>query len=159
MGRRASLFLGVLTLALAVVVAFVALASSERQRQLSGEKQEVASDFSTPPPAGIPSSTPTMAPSLEASPSPTIEWRVPASPMIGVDVPVLERSFRVEGASLGSPITPPFDPDTIANTLYYENDHAVRSADPGTDSNNTVYLTGHTWRGGDAAMKIGRAHV
>ena len=74
--------------------------------------------------------------------------------MIGLDVPALKRSFTVEGVSLGSPITPPFDSATVADTLYYENNHAVRGADPGTDAVNTVYVTGHTWRGGEAAMNV-----
>lgn len=74
--------------------------------------------------------------------------------MTGLEIPALKRSFVVEGVSLGSPIVPPFDAATVANTLYYENNHAVRGADPGTDATNTVYVTGHTWRGGDAAMNV-----
>lgn len=152
MGRRASLALGVLTLVLAGIVAFVALTPSERQREFPVSEQGVAPEVSVPPPS-IPSSVPSKSPLPEASPAPTV-WRVPASPMVGVEIPALKRSFRVEGVSLGSPITPPFEPDAVADTLYYENDHAVRGADPGTDSSNTVYLTGHTWRGGTAAMNV-----
>lgn len=132
----------------------MAFTSSERQPTASEGEQGVASEISAPLPSSTPSNRPTTAPLPEVSPTPTIEWRIPASPMIGLDAPALERSFRVEGASLGSPITPPFDPETVADTLYYESDHAVRGADPGTDSNNTVYLTGHTWRGGEAAMNV-----
>lgn len=74
--------------------------------------------------------------------------------MTGIEIPALRRSFTAEGVSLGSPIDPPFDPATVATTLYYESDHAVRGANPGTDAANTVYVTGHTWRGGDAAMNV-----
>ncbi len=154
MGRRTSLVLGVLTLVLAGIVACVAFTSSERQQTVLKGEQGMASAQPAPSPSSAPSSEQNTSPPPEASAAPTIEWRIPASPMIGVDVPAIERSFKVEGASLGSPITPPFDPDVIADTLYYENDHAVRGADPGTDSNNTVYLTGHTWRGGEAAMDV-----
>lgn len=154
MGRRASFVFGVLTLILAVVVAFVAFTSSERQAAASKRGQVTALETPVPLPPSTPSSEPTMTPSQEVSASPATMRRVPASPMIGLDVSALSRSFRVEGVSLGSPITPPFDSSTIADTLYYEANHAVRGADPGTDSLNTVYLAGHTWRDGAAAMNV-----
>ena len=150
MDRRTSLTLGVLTLALAGV--FLTLAMSERQPIPVQAGQGAASDVSAPSPSGMPDPTITMSPSKEASVSPAAVRRVPASPMLRLDIPALKRSFAVEGVSLGSPITPPFDAATVASTLYYENNHTVRGADPGTDAANTVYVTGHTWRGGDAAM-------
>lgn len=131
---------------------FVTLAMSERQPTPVRAEQGAVPAISAPPPYRTPEPAVTMSPSQEASTGPVLPRRIPASPMIGLDVPALTRSFAVEGVSLGSPITPPFDAATVADTLYYENNHAVRGADPGTDAGNTVYVTGHTWRGGDAAM-------
>lgn len=103
--------------------------------------------------------TPDMEPSQTLSAKPENERRIPASPMTGLEIPALGREFNTEGVSLGSPIDPPFDPATVATTLYYESDHSVRGAYPGTDTDNTVYVTGHTWRGGDAAMNVIDLHL
>jgi len=149
-GRRRSLLVGVLVLSLAVIVLVSAL-SGNQFGSFEGGKEAVPA--SPAPPLPSTPSLPATSPSQSASVSPTVR-RVPASPMIGLEIPALDRSYVVEGVSLGTPIEPPFNPATVGHTLYYENNHAVRGADPGTDSDNVVYVTGHTWRSGDAAMNL-----
>lgn len=87
-------------------------------------------------------------PSITLTPMP---FEVEASPVVAVQIPAIGSSFRVEGMDLGSPINPPFDPQTRESTIYQDTSY---SGNPGTDAWNATYLAGHTWREGKAAFNV-----
>lgn len=143
---------------MALVLAGIALAVATSGRQsVTLEGGDRVAPVVRPAPPFV--TTPNTEPPQTLSATPEVVRRIPASPMTGLEIPALGRKFNTEGVSLGAPIDPPFNTATVANTLYYESDHSVRGANPGTDTDNTVYVTGHTWRGGDAAMNVIDRHL
>lgn len=101
-----------------------------------------ALSFSTPPPSVLPVATygpfPVAEPSESAKPV-----QIRSSMPTRLEVPRIDFHARVEGSWLGSPINPPFDPATVAETVYFDTSRGTR---PGSSTSRSSYFAGHTCR-------------
>lgn len=99
--------------------------------------------FSVPSPAMLPPQA-TYGPFPVEVPASSVQpARVKRSLPIRLEVPRLGFRVRVEDRWLGSPIDPPFDPDTVADTVYFDSSRGVR---PGSRTSRSSYFAGHTCR-------------
>lgn len=69
--------------------------------------------------------------------------QVEVSQPLRLEVPRIGFQVRVEGDYFGDFIDPPFDPATVADTVYFDTSRGTR---PGSSTSNTSYFAGHTCR-------------
>jgi LPXTG-site transpeptidase (sortase) family protein len=134
-----------LTIGAVVVVLFLALVVSGIQL-LSGAGASPTSTAPSSPPAASPSAASTPSPSPETSTTPP-RTLPPASP---------PREISIESANFTVPVLPltPTDADLAAQSLvppetldgYWLTNYGT----PGEGSDNTVYITGHSWEDRDS---------
>lgn len=98
----------------------------------------------TPPPPVLPRATyGPFVPEESAQPGQPVQ--VEASLPVRLEVPRLNFRVRVEGNRFGNVIDPPFDPATVAKTIYFDTTPG-RGTLPGSNTSNSSYFAGHTCR-------------
>lgn len=101
-----------------------------------------AISFDTPSPIMLPPKV-TYGPFPVTEPTPVHPVQVESSLPIRIEVPRLNFQVRVEGNWLGSPIDPPFDPETVDDVVYFD---TSRGESPGSSTERSSYFAGHTCR-------------